>query len=173
MKIIAEDSIDSDRINKTKIHKFEKFFQAVANGQLSEIRQITEVDTSFLPGIIQYAHAQTVCQGGPDDPHECPNWLPSGVLKPTQSQMASYLVQQGFHKTQGYASQYNDLYYTEGCDAYGCQGPIFRTHAIIQPSGSVWTYSYQTPEPNPEVLHYVWPATWWGDYVTWWHDSFC
>lgn len=29
------------------------------------------------------------------------------------------------------------------------------------------------PEPNPEVLQYIWPRLGWPGYVRWWHLNFC
>lgn len=142
---------------------------------------IREIDTLYGPSF-KYTSSQPsdkyqtraeACGGGYDNPHTCPPRLDSGIYRDTRDDIEDYLLDNGFHLVPSYASyDYGDDF-AKVVSAYGCGGGPFRHQAWPSPSGSVWTYRYQTPEPNPEVLSYWWPAYWWGPYVYWWHAEHC
>lgn len=150
-----------------KLKKFEPFFLKVATKGYNTTSQGDAV------GILQ-----TACGGDRNSPHTCPPRVNSGVYRSTLQGIKDYLVSQGYHQTAWYACGSSPLYpceydYTKVVNAYSCPNGPFRNQANIYQSGSQWTYSYQTPEPNPEIFTYVWPAWWWGDYVRWWHRYYC
>ncbi|MEP0824649.1 MAG: hypothetical protein HRF40_04120 [Nitrososphaera sp.] len=163
MQVVKKEGMDSPNIDRAKVKKFERFFLAVANGNRS----------SAESGEATAQASGDVCGGSQSNPHPCPLWQESRVYRSSEQAITEYLWAQGFHRTLQYASYGNPYDFTEGCDAYGCSSPIFRTQAIIYQSGSQWTYRYQTPEPNPEIYDYVWPVYWWGSYVQWWHENYC
>ncbi len=116
---------------------------------------------------------EIACGGGPNKPHPCPKWATVSPIWKSKQAVINYLVSVGYHKTADYASNYNADDYTRCVNAYGCSGCKFRTQAIITGQNNKWGYKYQTPEPNPEILSYIWPAYWWGTYVRWWHLNYC
>ncbi len=108
-----------------------------------------------------------------DSPHPCPPRGNSGVYRNTKDEIKNYLLSHGFHVVPGYATYSYGDDFAKVVSAYGCDWGPFRHEAWPVQSGSRWTYKYQTPEPNPEILSYTWPAWWWGAYVNWWHRSYC
>lgn len=143
--------------------RFEPFFRRVATKGLGDI-----------PAPANVTIAADACGGSQSNPHPCPPRLEVGLYWNSRDAVAQYLRNQGFHQTAGYASNYNGDDYSKVVSAYGCSGGPFRIQALIHqaPNGK-WTFWTQQPEPNPEVLSYIWPAYWWADYVRWWHLNFC
>ena len=90
----------------------------------------------------------------------------------TREAAIAHLESQGFHRTSNYAggSRGNDYSMVVPSD---CGGSSFREQAIIYERNGCWTYNLQGPEPNPEVLEYIWPRFGWPGYVRWWHMTFC
>lgn len=114
--------------------------------------------------------------GGPTSPAYCPPWKYPTQTFSTKGKAVNFLLGQGYHKTNsvgcGYSTCPDD--YTKPIFANSCNLGVFRTQGIVYASGSSWKYRYQTPEPNPEIFSYTWPAAvWWGPYVAWWHVSYC
>ncbi|MFH0836066.1 MAG: hypothetical protein V1834_02780 [Candidatus Micrarchaeota archaeon] len=131
---------------------------------------------SFVPSFTRRL-SYLVCGGDQQHPHKCPTRVNTGIYKSTLTEMQNYLKSAGYHNTYwpgcgigGYPCQYD---FSKTAYAYGCNGGQFRNQANIAKSGSKWTYSWQSPEPNPEIFSYSWPVYWWGTYVNWWHNSYC
>lgn len=179
VNVVRSEGIHSKNIDRKKLKKFEAFFKRVAEGKKGKKASSAVNSDLSTEGVDKLTPlTQTACGGGPDDPHVCPSWRESGVYRSTLQGIIDYLTSNGFHATAGYACGGDpfepcEYDYTKVVSAYGCPGGPFRTQAIIYQSGSDWTYRYQTPEPNPEIFSYWWPAWWWGAYVVWWHQDYC
>jgi hypothetical protein len=124
---------------------------------------------------------QFICNGGgPLAPAYCPGWNFPSTLYNSQTAANNTLYGQGYHNTYSPGCGYGNSCatdFTKWINSNGCNIGVFRTQAITYTvntsSGIKWKYKYQTPEPNPEILSYAWPAPWWGPYVAWWHNSYC
>lgn len=121
------------------------------------------------------------CSGPNEYPAFCPPWW-NVHLGWSKAEVVNYLLGQGYHQTADYASGYNADDYTKVVgdpdDYANCNTPgAWRAHALVpdSPDGQgSWYYSSQMPEPNPELTTYGWPEyPWWGDYVRWWHGTYC
>lgn len=158
-EVVANGVLNADTPKiRALSQKFEPFFRLIVEGQLES----------------QVSIQAEACGGGPDNPHYCPPRVTSNLEWSTRQGVVDYLLLYGYHKTADYASNYNADDYSKVVDAYGCNWGPFRAQAIVfQKANGMWTYSHQTPEPNPEILSYSWPATWWGTYVRWWHLEYC
>ncbi|MHA2250292.1 MAG: hypothetical protein ACXAD7_08015 [Candidatus Kariarchaeaceae archaeon] len=115
-----------------------------------------------------------VCDGGPLSPHPVPNWVASSVFLGTRGDVQHHLEINGYHETRDYARYYGGSGYdfTKVVSAHSCNWGPFRTQAYIyfdDFNRFLWSYRTQSPEPNPEILHYIWPKAWWGPYVQDWH----
>lgn len=171
----AESPSQSDRYRGLQSW-FEPYFQLVASGKP---RKAIRPETTEAGSALDRDGVGTLdggCGGTRKDPHNCPGRsVTTDGPWDSQSAVQNALVNKGFHETAGYASGYagDGRDYTKGVDASGCSSPKFRTHVIIFEDGGDWLYNTQTPEPNPEVLDYVWPTVTWGTYVEWWHTEFC
>ena len=143
------------------------------NGKISDDTS-KEIDSLFSPSF-KYTTLSLgeACGGGYDNPHPCPPREDSGVYRNTKDKIKNYLLSHGFHVVPGYATYSYGDDFAKVVSAYGCDWGPFRHEAWPVQIGSRWTYKYQTPEPNPEILSYTWPAWWWGAYVNWWHRSYC
>jgi hypothetical protein len=119
-----------------------------------------------------------VCGGGTDKPHKCPLHVQSSVKKNTEVEIKNYLKGIGYHNTYYPGCGVNPLYpcsvdfslWVNGSSVPACTYGAFRSQAVLNKMGSQWSFWTQSPEPNPEILNYSWPATWWGSYVFWWHS---
>ncbi len=56
--------------------------------------------------------------------------------------------------------------YAKNVNAFGCNNGELRSQGLVT---GTYTYNSQSPEPNPELLSYIWPVWWWGNYVLTWH----
>ncbi len=185
--------------DKEDLKVFEPFFIAIQQSgstttkELINSRQITTTTATAAQGTL-YSKKPTVINfsaktkipiisfacngGGPTAPAYCPSWNYPSTLYSSQTAVKSALAQMGFHNTYapGCGWEYScSSDYTKWISANGCNLGVFRTQAIPYSvnttSGIKWKYRYQTPEPNPEILSYTWPAAiWWGPYVLWWHQ---
>ncbi len=124
---------------------------------------IREIDALFGPSF-KYTSLSwgEACGGGYDNPHPCPPRESSGIYRDTKDEIKEYLLSQGFHVVPRYATYSYGDDFAKVVSAYGCDWGPFRYEAWPVQSGAKWTYQYQTPEPNPEILAYRWPAWWWG-----------
>ena len=169
-EVLANPDQFNAPIDPASLAAVEEFFLVVANG-------VPDDATSEGPGGLKQdsggVERQIVCGGGPDQPHPCPSWKTVAATWNSSQAVINRLLTSGYHKTAGYASGYNASDYTMCVSAYSCGGCRFRTQAILYQSGNKWGYRTQTPEPNPEIFSYVWPAWWWGTYVRWWHFHYC
>jgi hypothetical protein len=143
--------------------------------QRDEQLDLTPADYAFIePLFLKQALSQTDPCGTRQSPAPCPPWVESRQYFNTEQEARNHLLAQGFHQTVGYATggpAGRD--FTRVVAGHPCGGSSFRTHAIIRRDGQCWTYSTQTPEPNPEVLGYIWPRFNWVGYVRWWHAVHC
>lgn len=111
------------------------------------------------------------CNGGFQNPHLAPEVIPKRWFA-TESGAVEYLINNGYHRVPLYASgNYGDDF-AKTTSAYHCDSGEMRRQAIVFQSGSYWRHNTQSPEPNPKILAYGWPAYWWGGYVAWWHINF-
>ncbi len=112
------------------------------------------------------------CGGNFLFPHE-DGEEPSFRLFDTDTEVKEYLVSIGRHQVQVPWSADPENDYAITVDAYGCRWGKFREQDTIgyNVTALKWTYDISLPEPNPELLSYVWPTWWWGIYVRWWHNT--
>ena len=160
------------------------FYRAFTRGDSEVLASLSEGHTvgaaaapsesSKGPGLASH------CSGPQSSPIFCPiasnqwgGWM-------NRQEVIDYLLSQGYHKTPGYAcgdspDDYSKWipppYSYNGCDKWGA----FREQAIVwyDPTCNCYAFRDQYPEPNPEVLSYIWPEGWWEDYVHWWHFEYC
>ncbi|ASS76588.1 hypothetical protein CIG75_17540 [Tumebacillus algifaecis] len=132
-------------------------------------------NTNF--GVIQ-PDANGGCGGDTDNPHPCP---PRQTLYWFYSlpELQTIFLNQGYHATAHYAGGSADWNpardYTKCVSAYNCGSCAFRYQAVFADTNTANKYHaiVQVPEPNPEILSYIWPTGSWGLYVKWWHDYSC
>ena len=117
---------------------------------------------------VHHSAQGTACGGGFEDHHALPPIIPVGDYD-TISDAKSSLISRGYHMVDSYASGTYTWDYAKNIAAYGCSDGEMRSQALIRQSGGEYYYNSQSPEPNPEVLGYSWPAYWWGPYVFYWH----
>lgn len=146
--------------NKEMFDRFRPFFSRVATKGLGDI-----------PASAGFSTMTDACGGSSDNPHPCPARINSGIYFFTRAGVETHLLNNGYHKTAGYACGDSPDDYSKVVSAFNCNGGPFRKQAIIFPHLSRWTYWTQSPEPNPEIFSYTWPAWWWGGYVQWWHQE--
>ena len=166
--------LKAKQVNNKMIYEL-KTYENLSEKTISEIETLygsSFKDLSSNPSD-KYQIMKDVCGGSWDNPHDCPLRLNSEVYRYTKDEIEDYILSQGFHLVPKYASYSYGDDYAKVVSANGCDGGPFRHQAWPSQSGSDWTYRYQTPEPNPEILSYTWPVYWWGSYVTWWHLAEC
>lgn len=128
-------------------------------------------DFKFIePLYIQIAQASPC--GSRQHPSPCPTRIESERFFFSREEVISHLEGMGYHRTSNYAGGSTGNDYSRVVSS-ACGGSSFREQAIIHRAAQCWTYNTQGPEPNPEVLEYVWPSFGWPGYVNWWHRSFC
>ncbi len=114
------------------------------------------------------------CSGGSiPSPAYCPAWQFPTNQYTSAAAAGNALLQMGYHSTYapGCGWEYPcTVDYSKWLSVNGCNYGVFRNQAITFQSGTKWKIRFQSPEPNPEVLSYNWPATWWGTYVVYWHQ---
>ena len=145
------------------------FFEKVQGGDENNNGAQLELSTSC-----QWWDINCVCDGGYNDPHPRPPWIYRHGGYSTKAEVGDHLINgHGYHETAYYASYSYGVDYTKVVSAYGCNWGPFRSQAFVSrdSNGVTWGYSTQSPEPNPEILGYIWPAPWWGPYVQWWHEN--
>lgn len=163
MKELAKGK-STTSVDKEMFERFKPFFERVATKGLGDI-------PASIPAAGDISIMATACGGSSDNPHPCPPWNNSGWFTTTHANVVARLLYIGYHKTAAYACGDNPEDYSVVVSAYNCSNGPFRKQAIIFGSGASWSYRTQSPEPNPEVFSYVWPAYWWGGYVSWWHGQ--
>ncbi len=150
--------------------QFEPFFRRAARRGLQDIpKNKKAVDTSAMVAMA----LPIACGGSSERPHPCPPRLSTSFTSTSRANVVARLIYLGYHKTLDYACGGNQNDYSVVVSAYSCNNGPFRRQAIISGSGTRWTYTTQSPEPNPELTLYTWPAYWWGGYVRWWHLDYC
>lgn len=136
------------------------------------------------------------CGGGYEQVH---NKMMPYILQPLTSRSVSTihaeLRSDGYHNVAWYANGFSSdplrdwaKVVTTGAPG-DCNGGEFRDHGIVQYAGyrgielqgdsenqvviqpGYSGYTIQENDPNPELHGYIWPAYWWGAYVSWWHLS--
>ncbi len=180
MASIRKNGIYDAKPDPVLAARFEPFFQYVAETGDIGLTAVTAARAESLlfssePKTLRKVLFQTACGGGRSRPHSCPARAESGVYRNTLADLSSYLRSNGFQITRPPGCGYGcTTDFTRWVNAYSCSWGSFRTQANARQVGNRWTYSTQTPEPNPEIFHYIWPAyPWWGSYVQWWHQSYC
>lgn len=146
--------------------------RVIAAAQREEDPHLSRADFEFIePLFLQ--QAQTDPCGTRQNPAPCPPRVESGRFFSTQDEVNNFLIGQGYHRTSRYASR--ALFGRDFTKVvpHACGGSSFRSQAITRKQGECWTYNTQEPEPNPEVLEYIWPRLGWPGYVHWWHIQFC
>jgi hypothetical protein len=139
--------------------------------QRGEDAQIGRSDFEFIePLFIQIAQADPC--GTRQNPSPCPARAESNVYYFTRDDVVNALLGLGYHRTANYAGGSTGNDYSKVVSST-CGGSSFRSQAIIHQRAQCWTYNTQGPEPNPEVLGYVWPRLGWVGYVRWWHLHYC
>lgn len=137
---------------------------------------IEEKEFEFVePLFIYFAEISNEQCGTRNNPDTCPDRIDSGQFFCTEQDVVDHLLSLGYHKTAGYACGFNCPYdYTLVIDhPCGNNGP-YRNQGIIDLlENELWTYSAQSPEPNPELHSYTWPYFSWPGYVNWWHRVYC
>lgn len=143
----------------------------IAAAQRGEEADVAPGDFEFIePLFIEIA--QTDPCGTRQHPAPCPQRVESGVYFFTREEVITHLEGLGYHRTANYAGGSSGNDYSRVVSS-ACGGGSFREQAIIHQREPCWTYNTQGPEPNPEVLGYVWPRLGWPGYVRWWHLHFC
>ncbi len=143
----------------------------IAAAQRDEDAGVTAADFAFIePLFLQIA--QTDPCGTRQNPSPCPPRVESGKFFNSRAEVVSHLQGLGYHQTAGYAGGQTGNDFTHVVSS-ACGGSSFREQAIIRQQGPCWTYNTQGPEPNPEVLSYIWPRLGWVGYVRWWHLVYC
>lgn len=133
---------------------------------------LTDTDFAFAqPLFIKWAEEGNPC-GDRDHPSPCPPRIQSAEFYSTEQEVKDHLIFIGFHQTAWYAGGRGGHDFTKVVD-HPCGFGPFRTQAITNKIGECWSLTTQSPEPNPELLSYVWPYFAWGGYVRWWHLVFC
>jgi hypothetical protein len=145
--------------------RFEPMFKGIARGHNPEAYLAQSGERT--------ARAATACGGNRSRPHPCPRRVNSGRYFRSQGALEAYLGYIGYSRSPGWSSGYAPVDFTKVVPAYGCNNGPFRRQAYGFRSGSRWTYWTQSPEPNPVLSRYIWPAWWWGSYVRWWHLEYC
>lgn len=111
------------------------------------------------------------CNGGFQNPHPVPAVIPKRWFT-TEFAAERYLINNGYHQVPLYASGNYGNDFAKTTTAYHCDSGEMRSQVVVFQTGSYWRHNTQSPEPNPEILAYGWPAYWWGAYVAWWHVNF-
>ena len=96
----------------------------------------------------------------------------------SESEVEIYLFSIGYHRTVfpgcGHTrwSHICTRDYTLSIRTHGCTNGVYRYQAgMVQVPGGKYSFTTQGPEPNPELLSYAWPASWWPFYVHYWHQT--
>lgn len=134
---------------------------------------IQNIDAFGTSNIVPVYHGAfgTICGGGPHDPHK--------LIRDTSRsfdykyQVRSELIELGYVLVPQYATvNYGDDYAKTASISW-CPDGFMRNQAIIWPNDGKFYYRSHGPEPNPDVLNYVWGyVPWWGAYVYWWHMNY-
>lgn len=181
--------------DKEDLKLFEPFFLAVQRtGALTTKELINSMQASSVPAIAtkEYLHSkkpiilnfsakkkiQTIsfaCNGGgPLAPAYCPAWQFPTNQYSNSTAAGNVLIQMGYHNTYfpGCGWDYPcSSDFTKWLTVNGCNYGVFRSQAIPYKVGTIWKVKFQSPEPNPEINSYTWPAAvWWGPYVVYWHQ---
>lgn len=161
---------DGSKRQQELLNKFEPYFRLIKAGKATRsLTASTAEDSIKQDGLTTMGGG---CGGSQSDPHWCPPYIQSGVRRNSKGAIQNYLDSRGYHQTADYATgyEYAGGDYTNPIGAYTCSSPKFRIHALIERG---WTFKTQRPEPNPEILGYIWPTFDWGPYVKWWHNNHC
>ncbi len=184
--------------DKEDLKVFEPFFAAVQkNGATTTKELINSIQSKSITSVAEKGNLyskkplvlnfsekkkiQTIslaCNGGgPTAPAYCPGWQFPSTQYSTLTTASNAVRQMGYHNTYspgcGYGNPCN-VDFTKWIYANGCNLGVFRSQAIPYQSGAIWKLKFQSPEPNPEIYSYTWPAAvWWGPYVFWWHTYYC
>lgn len=136
---------------------------------------IDTADFAFIePLFLEQARFSIFPCGSFLNPTHCPPRVESGLTFSTEAAAKQYLLAQGFHLTARYASRRSyGIDFTQVVTDPDCGTGPFRNQAQVYKQGDCWTFNTQGPEPNPEVLSYVWPYGAWPGYVYWWHMRYC
>ena len=178
-KIITEISkngrtFDEISISKDILNQFDDYFKFVKGGRNAE----PDTDKVIINPELVRTEVAGGCGGDQDNPHPCPDrqylyWFFS------LSDLQQKFYDQGYHATSSYAggaAPWNPARdFTKCVNANNCVPCAFRYQGVIADSSISGQYNgiVQVPEPNPEVLEYVWPTSDWGIYVKWWHENPC
>ncbi len=160
--------------------KFKALFTNFAIGSTNDITPAyydylqTPIVTVFgIDSIVPIHHGapDTACGGGFNDPHTSPPIVAS-IDYTSLVKVKSLLVSNGYHVVALYATFSYGMDYAKGTTYHGCSNNEMRSQAFIYKGENGYYYNSQSPEPNPEVLIYSWPAYWWGPYVALWHAKY-
>lgn len=124
-----------------------------------------------------HASPQVGC-GGLLDFAPCPPFIESAKFFASKADVTNYVQFLGYHLVPRYATTpvgfSNQIDFALVVSKSGCSTPgALRNEIVIRQEGECWTYSTEGPEPNPEILSYIWPSRLWPAYVFLWHRTFC
>jgi len=149
---LASDVMSDTEIEYERLQKFESFFLVVAergSGDESE-ENLTKTAT------------------------HCPPFYGMSVLD-----AKAYLIGNGYHLVSSpwtalpgrdYAKFITTSHWPKSYKPFW----TYRAQGIAAADNH--SITFQQPEPNPELSAYSWPVypgTWWGPYVAWWHRYYC
>lgn len=184
---LEADNLELKRaVQELEEGKFSALFGIVAGstGRVNDIMPVLYEYTTVSPIFVQKILADgpqevrhgsgssaIACNGGFQHPHPVPEVIPKRWFA-TEFAAERYLINNGYHQVPLYASGNYGNDFAKTTTAYHCDSGEMRSQVVVFQTGSYWRHNTQSPEPNPEILAYGWPAYWWGAYVAWWHVNF-
>lgn len=147
--------------------------RTVAAALAGQTAQVAGEDFAFIePFFLAQAKDGSPC-GDRRNPAPCPERIESLRCFVSLEAAREHLETLGYHRTALYAGGRYGRDFTRVLPHEDCGKGPFRDQAIVREQGASWAYNTQGLEPNPEILDYVWPYSWWPSYVAWWHFEFC
>jgi hypothetical protein len=149
----------------------------VAAVERGEAHGLKPEDFAFIEPLYRYyadtgaRPAQQSACGSFVNPDECARRLQSGLFFGSLEEVQDHLRSLGYRPTSFGARGGGPagLDWTLQRD-HPCGFGTYRNQANIrQDYQFCWTYTYQGPEPNPEIRTYIHPYPGWVGYVFWWH----
>ncbi len=147
-------------IDKDLVDKFSKFIEDVKQ---KKVKSESPAKISGFNWILPEAFAWgEVCGGAPWNPQSKP---PVYELY-TSEGAVNFLLGDGYHLVEQYASLNFGDDYAKVISAFGCGNGEMRKQGLVTGQND---YNSQSPEPNPEINSYSAPVWWWDGYVFIWH----
>lgn len=173
-QIVQANRIGSEpRINNNQFAELDSLFSTLARSELVKSKPL---DNDSNRNHV-YAPPQGGC-GGFLDVTPCPPIIESGRFFASKADVTNHVLFLGYHHTPRYATTpagfANQIDFTLVVSKAGCDSAsAFRNEVVIRQEAECWTYNTQGPEPNPEILSYIWPYKLWPLYVYVWHRVLC